>query len=237
MEGSGIEVVNASPLIEGNGVTGNVSGYVMGSEYAERYFSGENVTQNLPHAPLIPGGILVVQNTSPVTGGKEISGNDGGGLGVFWKSTPLIENNTIAGNQGVIADGVLLALDSVATATNNTIDHNQAPAVRVEKSCVFNSVANQISGPVVFWPQAPPERKASSSRLLRIPEVYDTIQSAINEAFDGDTVIVSPGVYHENIDFLGKQITVKSENPNDEAVVEATVIQEKGSGPTISFCR
>jgi parallel beta-helix repeat protein len=41
-------------------------------------------------------------------------------------------------------------------------------------------------------------------------QTYTTIQSAINAAKDYDTVLVAPGTYTENIDFLGKWITVTS---------------------------
>jgi Zn-dependent metalloprotease len=54
---------------------------------------------------------------------------------------------------------------------------------------------------------------------------YPTIQRAINASNHGDTVLVHRGVYREiNIDFKGKAITVKSENPEDPAIVAATVI-------------
>lgn len=53
---------------------------------------------------------------------------------------------------------------------------------------------------------------------------YSTIQSAINDANDGDTVIVSPSRYYENINFLGKAITVTSTDPNDPNVVSTTII-------------
>jgi len=41
-------------------------------------------------------------------------------------------------------------------------------------------------------------------------QTYSTIQSAINAAQDFDTVLVAPGTYTENIDLLGKWITVTS---------------------------
>ncbi|MFZ9880333.1 MAG: hypothetical protein ACO3QC_02895, partial [Phycisphaerales bacterium] len=43
---------------------------------------------------------------------------------------------------------------------------------------------------------------------LLVPSQYATIQSAINAASAGDTVLVSPGVYSELIRFNGKAITV-----------------------------
>ena len=43
-----------------------------------------------------------------------------------------------------------------------------------------------------------------------VPDDYPTIQSAIDASVDYDIVIVMPGTYYENIDFIGKAITVKS---------------------------
>jgi hypothetical protein len=58
---------------------------------------------------------------------------------------------------------------------------------------------------------------------------YSTIQSAINAAGNNDTIIVDPNTYYENIDFLGKAITLRSVDPNDPNVVAATIID--GSNP------
>jgi serine protease len=46
---------------------------------------------------------------------------------------------------------------------------------------------------------------------LRVPSQYAAIQQAINAAQNGDTVLVAPGTYVENINFIGKAITVTSE--------------------------
>ncbi|MFH1999343.1 MAG: right-handed parallel beta-helix repeat-containing protein [Planctomycetota bacterium] len=48
------------------------------------------------------------------------------------------------------------------------------------------------------------------SATLNVPGDYATIQEAIVAAQTDDVVLVSPGIYSENIDFLGKAITVKS---------------------------
>lgn len=68
------------------------------------------------------------------------------------------------------------------------------------------------------------------ARELNVPSIdYPTIQSAIDDANDGDTVVVSAGTYQENIDFLGRAITVQSADPNDPNVVAATIIDCQGS--------
>ena len=69
-----------------------------------------------------------------------------------------------------------------------------------------------------------------SAETLYVPsEAYSTIQSAIIAADTSDTIIVDPNTYYENIDFLGRAITVRSADPNDPNVVAATIID--GSNP------
>lgn len=51
---------------------------------------------------------------------------------------------------------------------------------------------------------------AGYSATIYVPKDYPEIQQAINAAAKGDTVLVDPGTYVENIDFLGKAITVTS---------------------------
>ena len=48
------------------------------------------------------------------------------------------------------------------------------------------------------------------STVIRVPQDQSSIQSAITSSRDGDTVLVSPGTYVENLDLLVKNITVAS---------------------------
>ncbi len=49
-----------------------------------------------------------------------------------------------------------------------------------------------------------------SAQVILIPSDHPTIQSGIDAASDGDTVLIEEGTYYENINFLGKAITVAS---------------------------
>ncbi len=77
----------------------------------------------------------------------------------------------------------------------------------------------------------------SSARSIIVdedgPADFNNIQAAINDANDGDEVVVQPGTYtgdgNRDIDFLGKAITVRSVDPNDPTVVAATVIDCEGT--------
>lgn len=52
-----------------------------------------------------------------------------------------------------------------------------------------------------------------SGNTFYVPDNFTTIQGAISDpsVVSGDTVIVRPNVYYETLDFLGKNITLKSE--------------------------
>ena len=70
----------------------------------------------------------------------------------------------------------------------------------------------------------------ASAEVLLVPDQFETIQSAIDAAVTGDIVQVQPGVYNENIDFLGKAITVTGESP-DNTIIDGTGL----SGPVVRF--
>jgi len=57
---------------------------------------------------------------------------------------------------------------------------------------------------------------------------FSTIQNAVEQAEDGDTIVVWPGTYEESIDFSSKNLHLKSLNPADQSIRETTII--KGAG-------
>jgi hypothetical protein len=52
------------------------------------------------------------------------------------------------------------------------------------------------------------------------PARYVTIQGAIYYASSGDTIIVDNGTYSENLDFYGRNLTLKSVNGADACVIQ-----------------
>jgi hypothetical protein len=67
--------------------------------------------------------------------------------------------------------------------------------------------------------------------LIRVPADRATIQTAINSASQGDTVLVFPGTYYENIIFRGKNIVLTSRfcETGDMNFIQSTIIN--GSQP------
>jgi len=68
--------------------------------------------------------------------------------------------------------------------------------------------------------------------VINIPSDQPNIQTGINLATEGDTVLVAEGLYYENIDFKGKSITVASQflMDGDTTHISNTVIN--GSQPS-----
>jgi pectin methylesterase-like acyl-CoA thioesterase len=67
------------------------------------------------------------------------------------------------------------------------------------------------------------------------PADFNNIQAAIDDANNGDTIIVCPGSYIENINFLGKDITMRSTDPNDLDVIVDTIIDGNYQTSVVSF--
>ncbi|MCF7809546.1 hypothetical protein K9N50_01020 [bacterium] len=76
-----------------------------------------------------------------------------------------------------------------------------------------------------------------SAHILNVPDDFETIQGAINEFEDGDTVLVQPGEYVENIVFGGNAITVASLilTTGDRAYIDSTIIDGDGRDCVVSF--
>jgi Bacterial Ig-like domain (group 3) len=55
---------------------------------------------------------------------------------------------------------------------------------------------------------------------IHVPGDQPTIQAGINAAGNGDTVLVAPGTYYENIDFVGKAITVISSDGTAKTIID-----------------
>lgn len=72
---------------------------------------------------------------------------------------------------------------------------------------------------------------AAAATTIQVPGDFPTIQQAIAAASDGDTIVVSPGTYVENINSLGKSITVHSSSGPATTIIDGN---QAGSVVTMS---
>ena len=62
---------------------------------------------------------------------------------------------------------------------------------------------------------------------------YDYIRHAIADADPSDEIVVGPGIYNESVNLSGKNLTLRSADPTDPAVVAATIIN--GGDRVVTF--
>lgn len=73
--------------------------------------------------------------------------------------------------------------------------------------------------------------------IINVPADQPTVQAGINTAIYGDTVLVQPGTYIENINFNGKNIVVGSLflTTQDTSYISQTVIDGNQDGSVVTF--
>jgi len=77
----------------------------------------------------------------------------------------------------------------------------------------------------------------ANATIINVTEDQPTIQSGINAATDGDTVLVDKGNYVENINFNGKNIVLGSHflTTGDTSYISKTIIDGKNVESVITF--
>ena len=90
---------------------------------------------------------------------------------------------------------------------------------------------------VSFACKETPEEEVDQEALCLPDPQYVSFQSQIDDASDGDVIIVEPGTYEGLVDFKGKNITVASQyiSDGDTSFISKTIIDAKGLGSAVRF--
>jgi parallel beta-helix repeat protein len=179
-------------------------------------------------------------------------------------STPVVNQCCIQGWTGLISGSGNFDKDPMFVDPDNG-DYGLSPESPCIKAADANEIVtteeskivkepNVVSEPVVIEVKKStststaeqPRRKEETTaapqeheKQLLVPSIYPTIQAAIDTAYAGDEIIISPGSYtgqgNRDIDFKGKAITVRSTNPQLNDVIAATIIDCENEGRGFYF--
>ena len=94
--------------------------------------------------------------------------------------------------------------------------------------------ADEFSG-TVPTPSPTPTPTPQPTCVLHVPDEYPTIQSAIDNSGDGCLIVVSPGIYRENIQFGGRNIILRSDDPSSTETINSTIIDGERRDAVVSF--
>ena len=80
-------------------------------------------------------------------------------------------------------------------------------------------------------------RAYNGPSIIRVTEDFLSIQSAIESASDGDIILVDPGTYLGQINFLDKNVTLASliYSGYDQNDLAKTILDGNGQGPIVTF--
>lgn len=72
--------------------------------------------------------------------------------------------------------------------------------------------------------------KSDDIRKLKVPEQFQTIAIAVDNAIDGDMIIISPGEYFEKEIEINKSLTISSEwkISGEESLIDETILDAQG---------
>jgi len=76
-----------------------------------------------------------------------------------------------------------------------------------------------------------------SGAIINVPDHYGSIQQAIDASVNGDTVLVAPNTYFENIVYKGKNIVIGSLflTTNDTGMISRTIIDGSENGSVVTI--
>ena len=170
----------------------------------------------------------------------------GGGIYVDNESRLLVYYCTITQNAATNGGGIFNTNTSIVNLNNCTVTYNRAShggavynGYHAYTTYQYSTVSSNSPTQIVGFSEAHDYGDNIFGDPIWYvdddgPANFTSIQAAIDASADGDTIIVMPGTYVENINMNGKAVTLSGTSPKDWGVVGDTIIDGNESGSVIT---
>jgi len=228
--GAAIKIKGGSrPQICHNTISDNITEHFEGA-IDIRTYTGDGGTAPLIQANIITSncdgyGILAEPNTSPIIRYNNIWNNKAGNYGA------ALTDQT-AKNGNICLDPRFVNVDS----NDYHLNFNSKCINAADPNFDAHSLTDYDGQPRRMGQFADiGADEASPVWNLTSQRKYSLIQTAVDTANDFDRIVVTRGRYFENINFLGKQITLTGPDPNDWTMVASTIIDANAADSVVTF--
>jgi hypothetical protein len=147
---------------------------------------------------------------------------------------------TCAASRNAVAYELLIGQDPERIEDFTMLSDTPAPPDRVLTELPWDLTwwtvrARDAYGSTIYATPLALTRAALECRIMnsRTGQRYGSLQRAVDEAAEGDRIVLGRGQYAENVTTSGKALTIQSEDPNDPAVVSATIVRGLTADATI----
>ena len=119
----------------------------------------------------------------------------------------------------------------------NTLGQESSPGLSPDGEYLFFTGPNAGNQADIFWVNARLYLPDSNGPVLNRNQSirFSTIQAAIHLAQPGDEIVIEPGIYQENLTIDGKDIVLRSTDPNDPFYIGGTIITGHSDNPVVAL--
>jgi parallel beta-helix repeat protein len=241
--GGGIWVESGPATIVGNTIWGNSA-----EKGGGVCISGANVTLSgniISSNSADYGGGICVRDCSPTIDGNSISGNSGSGVFVWggkptlryneirdndsgyggiyiWRGTAQINYNNVYGNTWRDISNCDTEAPSEVDASHNWWGTTDEAEIQAHIYDWFDDASLGVVNYIPYLTSPEARTWHVDDDLVDYPSAdFTKIQKAVDAASFGDTIIVYPGTYTENVDVNKGHLTIQSESGAEVTIVQA----------------
>ncbi len=212
-------------LPAGGAVTINTTGraFFSSSHFIDNHGNSGGAVLSYSTLPTTFVACLFEGNTAPNDGGALWSANATHvAMSSFTGNTTAGRGGAIFNDQGATAIEGTFIDGNIASKSGGAIYTMSDATTTIASTHACNNVPDNIGGPFDDLGLNVLTVKCQPQQTRLVPHEYPTIQAAIDAAWPGDEILVSPGTYNEAINLLGKRLELRSTDGPEQTTIDAS---------------